>query len=108
MCIRDRAHIDYILDRIDLFLDLELLQVDEENFWTQLYDESYQPERRVLPPAGTGPAYGRLPQRVWYSDCIRRMDCIPFGPPRVFDSNSLSNEVTNPGVGGKQPGAVPR
>jgi len=79
-----RAHIDYILDRIDLFLDLELLQVDEENFWPQLYDESYQPERRMFPPAGTGPAFGGLPKRVWYSDCIRRMDCIPFGAPRIY------------------------
>ena len=81
------AHIDYILDRIDLFLDLELLQVNEQGFWPDLYDENAQPEVRMAPPTGSGPAYGRLPN-VRYSPSIRRMNCVPFGQPMNFgDAN---------------------
>ena len=87
------AHIDYILDRIDLFLDLELLQVDEFAFWPDLYNESLQPEMRLQPPSGSGPAYGRLPAQVHYSRCMRRMDCIPFGPPRIYDSGNQSMQT---------------
>ena len=73
-------HIDYILDRIDLFLDLELLEVDEAGFWPQLYDESFHPAGNFVAPPG-GEAYGELPARVWYSDCIRRMERVPVGLP---------------------------
>ena len=84
-------HIGYLLDRIDLFLDLELLTVDGEGFWPELYDEAFAPSARYMPPAGTGPAYGRLPAGVHYSDCMRRMDCIPMGPPRVFEAGQGSD-----------------
>ena len=77
-------HIAYILDRIALFLDLELLTVDEQGFWPQLYNDDYQPEMRYQPPLGSGPAYGRLPAGLHYSRSIRRMDCVPFGHPAVF------------------------
>ena len=89
-------HIGYILDRIELFLDMELLQVDERGFWPQLYNESFQPEVRMQPPAGAGPAYGRLPSGVHYSDCIRRMDWVPFGLPRVFDNGAQQSESSVP------------
>lgn len=91
------AHIDYILDRIDLFLDLELLQVDESAFWPELYDESLQPETRVQPPAGAEAAYGRLPGRIHYSDCIRRMDCVPFGQSKIYDSSTSFGGVDSQG-----------
>ena len=86
-------HIGYILDRIDLFLALELLQVDERGFWPQLYDEGYQPTPRVQPPAYSGPAYGDLPYRVHYSKAIRRMEQVPYGTPRIFDQGQ---EPTQP------------
>ena len=86
-----RAHIDYILDRIDLFLDLELLQVDQDNFWPELYNETHQADVRMMPPDNSGPAYGRLPCRVRYSHCIRRMDCIPFGPARIYGGDAVNN-----------------
>lgn len=77
-------HISYILDRIALFLDLELLTVDDQGFWPELYNDAYQPEMRHQPPAGSGPAYGRLPRGLHYSTSIRRMDCVPFGQPSIF------------------------
>jgi len=88
-----RAHIDYILDRIDLFLDLELLQVDDAGFWPDLYDEQMQPEARMDLPPGSGPAYGCLPPWVHYSHCIRRMDCIPFGQPLIYGSGEAVQGV---------------
>lgn len=91
------AHIDYILDRIDLFLDLELLQVDDSGFWPDLYDEQKQPEARLAPPSGSGPAYGSLVPGLHYSHCIRRMDCIPFGAPLVFDHEDRGAGVSEDG-----------
>jgi hypothetical protein len=84
-------HITYILNRINLFLDLELLEVDDAGLWPQLYDETYQPTPRLQPPACSGPAYGRLPG-VHYSHSIRDMDRIPFGSPVVFESDSSQTE----------------
>ena len=78
------AHIGYIINRIDLFIDLELLQVDENGFWNDLYREGSQPVTQAEPPAGAGPAYGTLPGRVHYSKSIRRMECVPYGVPRIF------------------------
>ena len=67
-------HIGYILDRIQFFLDLEQLQVDQLNFWPQLRNEEYpflpNMDYRSVSPCG----YGRLPCGPWYSDCIRRME----------------------------------
>ncbi len=69
-----QQHIAYIVDRIQLFLDLEQLQVDAVNFWPELRNESYPfipgTDFRSVAPDG----YGRLPCGPWYSDCIRRME----------------------------------
>ena len=78
-----RQHIRYILDRIDLFLDLELLEVDDTGFWSELYNDDFAPLPNWQYPVNAGCAYGRLPACVWYSDCMRRMDCIPFGSPQL-------------------------
>ena len=51
-------HIGYILDRIELFLNLELLEVDAAGFWPELYDENHQPAVQFAPPPYSGPAYG--------------------------------------------------
>ena len=77
--------IGYIVDRINLFLDLELLEVDDLGFWPQLYDESHQPSLRLQPPHCSGPAYGPLPRGVLYSDSIRRLDRVPFGSPVILN-----------------------
>jgi outer membrane protein TolC len=67
------VQIRYILNRIQLFLDLEQLEVDEQLFWNELYDESFQPTPRYELPPYARPAYGELPTRVWYSRAMRRM-----------------------------------
>ncbi len=88
-------HIGYILDRIDLFLELELLEVDELGFWPHLYDESYQPSPRLQPPACSGPVYGSLLPGLHYSKAMRRMDGVPFGSPVIFDPPPPQNDEFN-------------
>ncbi len=75
-------HIGYVLDRIELFLDLELLQVDQDGFWPQVYDENYQATANLMPPV-PGPPYGQLPPRLLQSLRMRRMLSVPPGVPGV-------------------------
>ncbi len=70
-------HIGYIQNRIDLFLDLELLTVDENGFWEELYDEKYQPTPRYQLPMV--PPYGVLPHCILYSHKVKRMLHVPIG-----------------------------
>ena len=74
-----REHINYILDRIELFLDLELLTVDENGCWPELYDEQHQPTADYRPPRGARAAYGRLPREACHSWDIKRMLAVPAG-----------------------------
>ena len=69
-------HIEYILDRTQLFLDLELLTVDENGFWGDLKNEEVQPEPAYSIPPWAQPVYGTLP-RVKYSKEMRRLMCLP-------------------------------
>lgn len=71
-------HIGYLNDRIQLFLDLEQLEVDETCFWPELYDEEHAPRvSQHLEHSGDSP-YGDLPD-VWYSDEMLQMLCVPVG-----------------------------
>ena len=79
------AHIDYILDRIQLFQDLELLEVDDSGFWPMLYDEHFQPEPNYELPYFARPVYGELPRRTWHSRKIRSMLCVPAGDVMIFE-----------------------
>ena len=84
-------HITYIVDRTQLFLDLELLAVDETGFWNDLTDESVKPEPYFnIPPYGQ-PVYGELPC-VNYSCHVRQMLCIP-------PDFELGIDLQNPGEG---------
>ncbi len=71
-------HINYIVGRLELFLDLESLDVGDSGFWDKLYDENYQPEANYG-LSGYEPAYGRLHPKLKYSKRIRRMRCVPNG-----------------------------
>ena len=75
-------HIDFILARMQLFLDLELLTVDNNDFWHELYDESVQPQPQLDPPLPDEPAYGRLTPHLKHSKRIRRMLEVPRGTPQ--------------------------
>jgi hypothetical protein len=94
-------HIAYILDRNRLFLDLELMTLDENGFWQQLYDEQYQPQPAFEVPYWGRPAYGCLPS-VHYSKAIRRMCDVPQGPPLIFrDQTGTGTAIED------QPGELP-
>ena len=71
-------HINYIVGRLQLFLDLESLDVGDDGFWDKLYDENYQPEPNYG-LSGYEPAYGRLHPKLKYSKRIQRMRCVPNG-----------------------------
>ena len=74
-----QQHINYIGDRIQFFLDLEQLQVDQVNFWPDLRNEEYpfMPDMDFENASPDG--YGTLPCGPWYSRCIRRMEQVPPG-----------------------------
>ena len=96
-----RQHIDFILARMQLFLDLELLTVDTNDFWNELYDESVQPEPQLQPPLPDEPAYGRLTPHLKHSKRIRRMLEVPRGTPRLAnpeppESAPANNDATAP------------
>jgi outer membrane protein TolC len=76
-------HIGYIIDRTQLFLDLELLTVGDDGFWHELYDEKYQPEPYYQLPPYAAPAYGELVPGLWYSRQLRRMEQAPTGDSGV-------------------------
>lgn len=59
-------HIGHILGRIQLFVDLEQLQVDEVGNWPALHDESIPPATMFRPPSASN--YGDLPAGLQYSD----------------------------------------
>lgn len=77
------SHVRYVLDRIGLFLDLELLQVDEQGFWTQLYDEHAQPTPNLQLPDYALPVYGQLPRGTLPSHPIKRMLQVPPGQTMI-------------------------
>ncbi len=65
-------HIRYIVDRTQLFFDLELLMVDDEGFWNDIRDEDMQPEPQFEIPAWGTPVYGNLPN-VRYSSTVKQI-----------------------------------
>jgi len=91
-------HIGYILDRVDLFLDLELLEVDEKGFWGELYNEQHQPTPRHQLPCYARPAYGSLPRNACYSRQIKRMLKVPTGTPMICkpSTDQPENETAEP------------
>jgi hypothetical protein len=76
-------HIGYIIDRTQLFLDLELLTIGDDGFWNELYDEKYQPEPYFQLPPYAMPAYGELLPGLWYSRLLRRMEDVPPGSSAI-------------------------
>jgi hypothetical protein len=90
-----RQHIGYILDRIQLFLDLELLEVDDGGFWPEVYNDDYEPLPNWEYPVNAGPAYGYLAPYVWYSHGMRRMEYVPFGQAEILSCPTLPSSATN-------------
>jgi hypothetical protein len=59
------SRIGYLVDRARFVLDLELMQLNEDGFWPQINDPSYQPNPDFLYPPTAGPTYGVL------SPCVK-------------------------------------
>jgi hypothetical protein len=66
-------HLGYVVNRMQFFLDLELLEVDETGFWPGLRDDRLQPAPAYALPPEAGPAYGPLPPRLRLSPEIRSL-----------------------------------
>jgi outer membrane protein TolC len=65
-------HIQYLVDRTQLFFDLELLMVDENGFWDDIRNEDVQPDPQFSIPAWGTPAFGDLPN-VRYSSTVKEI-----------------------------------
>ena len=65
-------HIQYLVDRTQLFFDLELLIVDESGFWDDVRQEEVQPEPQFSIPSWGTPVYGNLPN-VRHSSEIKKI-----------------------------------
>jgi outer membrane protein TolC len=91
-------HIEYILDRLQLFLDLEELVVDDSGFWPELYRDDYQPTANYHLPSYALPAYGCLPPNVRYSHKVKRMYHVPTGQSMIFrpDADGLEDVAPPP------------
>lgn len=98
-------HINYIVGRLQLFLDLESLEVGDNGFWDQLYDENYQPQTNYQLP-GYEPAYGQLHPKLKYSKRISRMRCAPVGQAMVHQRVDEGNSVGESGGNVQQPAMV--
>lgn len=60
----------YIINRMQFFVDLELIELDADGFWQGLRDESYGPQPVSQIP---GEPYGPLVPGLWYSREIRAL-----------------------------------
>ena len=76
-------HISYIVGRMQLFLDTEVLVVNEDGLWDGLYDESVQPTPYYQLPPHAFPYYGELPNGLHFSREIRRMEDVPSGTSMI-------------------------
>lgn len=83
-------HINYIVDRMQLFLDTEVLTVNERGLWEGLYDESIQPTPYYQLPPHAFPFYGELPRGLHYSRLMRRMEQVPVGTSMIHGDATTS------------------
>ncbi|MCA9120344.1 MAG: TolC family protein [Planctomycetaceae bacterium] len=99
-------HINYIVDRMQLFLDTEVLNVDERGLWDGLYDESVQLTPYYQLPPYAFPYYGELPRGLHYSRLMRRMEQVPPGTsmfhrsPTEEELRPIPEDILAPGAGG--------
>jgi outer membrane protein TolC len=70
-------HIGYLVNRMQLFLDLEVMQLDDTGFWLGLKDEGLQPSVQNCLSPEAGPPYGPLVPWLHYSREIRSIHGLP-------------------------------
>jgi hypothetical protein len=102
-----RQHIGYVVDRIQMFLDVEQLQVNDLAFWPELRNEKYG----IIPNtdfAGTVICpYDRLPNGPWYSRRLRRMTQVPPGQAASFAPVNQASQATTPRAEPTPPPSTP-
>ena len=84
------SRIDYLVDRARFVLDLELMQVDENGFWPQINDPTYQPAANLVYPPNAGPTYGTLSPCVKPSRLLRHIYGHPL-PGEAIELREQSN-----------------
>jgi outer membrane protein TolC len=67
------GRIGYIIDRAEFALDLELMLLNDQGFWPQIYQEQYQLTPNFDYAPNAGPTYGDIPEFLKVSDDIKRM-----------------------------------
>jgi hypothetical protein len=77
-------HLSFLVTRAQLFLDLELLELDTNGFWPPVSDETLPPTPIFDFPPDGWPPYGHLPAGVHYSDEVERMLSVPAGEPSIW------------------------
>ncbi len=82
-----RQHVNYIIDRTELFFDLEAFEVDDLGMWTGVRGESAPSMNTNFPETNPRP-YDSLPKRPWYSPTIRQMERVPPGEVQVYDKEA--------------------
>ena len=70
------GRLGYIVNRSKLAFDLELMLLDDAGLWPELNQEQYQPVSNGVFPPNAGPTYGELPEGVWPSTKIKRMQGV--------------------------------
>ncbi len=84
-------HIGFLTDRIQLFLDMEQLAVDERGMWPFLYDEEYQPEADYRLEQSAPSPYGQLVPGLWYSPRLKQMLRAPVMEPEILEDSRDEN-----------------
>jgi hypothetical protein len=79
-----RQHVNYVLDRLELFFDLEAFDVDGCGHWEGV-EQDFGPAVNFDFPASNPRPYDWLPPRVWYSPSVRQMEHIPPGNAAVLE-----------------------
>jgi hypothetical protein len=77
-----RQHVNYITDRIELFFDLEAIDVDACGYWPGVTQDDGPQVNTNFPGQNPRP-YDMLPPNVRYSPTIRQMERIGPGAAEV-------------------------
>ena len=82
--------INHIVARTQLFLDLELMDVGQSGFWSEINDESYQPTPSYWLSRRALRTYGELPRGLLYSHGLRCALQFPLDPSASYAPASAS------------------
>ena len=74
--------IGYITDRMQFFLDLELIELDRNGMWPEFKRMDYQPQPVLDWPDEALPVYGTIPEFLWVSDELRATERAGVPPFR--------------------------